>query len=50
MSKEIIDTKTIPTEESLYSDVCQMIDGARTKIATYLNTEVCMTKWYVGCV
>lgn len=35
-------------EEVLYDDVCQIIDGARASIATYLNTEVCMTNWYVG--
>ena len=36
------------SEETLYGDVCQIIDGARSRIATYLNTEVCMTNWYVG--
>ncbi len=36
------------SEEVLYGDVCQIIDGARSRIATYLNTEVCMTNWYVG--
>lgn len=35
-------------EETLYGDVCQIIDGARNRIATYMNTEVCMTNWYVG--
>ena len=35
-------------EESLYSDVCQIIDGTRGRIATFLNTEVCMTNWYIG--
>jgi hypothetical protein len=30
-------------EETLYSDVCQIIDGTRGKIATYLNTE---EVWY----
>jgi len=35
-------------EETLYGDVCLIIDGARNRIATYLNTEVCMTNWYVG--
>ena len=35
-------------EEVLYDDVCHIIDGARNRIATYLNTEVCMTNWYVG--
>ena len=35
-------------ENALYGDVCHIIDGARGRIATYLNTEVCMTNWYVG--
>ena len=35
-------------EEVLFSDVCQIIDGARSRIATYANTEVCLTNWYVG--
>jgi predicted nuclease of restriction endonuclease-like (RecB) superfamily len=35
-------------EETLYSDVCQIIDGTRGRIATFLNTEVCMTNWYIG--
>lgn len=35
-------------EKVLYDDVCHIIDGARDRIATYLNTEVCMTNWYVG--
>ena len=35
-------------EQQLYSDVCQIIDDAKSRIATYLNTEVCMTNWYVG--
>lgn len=30
-------------EETLYSDVCQIIDSTRGRIATFLNTEVCMT-------
>lgn len=34
--------------EALYGDVCQIIDGARNRIATYLNTEVCMTNWYMA--
>jgi len=38
-----------PQQESqLYNDVCQIIDGARSRIATYVNTEACLTNWYVG--
>ena len=35
-------------EETLYGDVCQIIEDTRGRIATYLNTEICMTNWYVG--
>ncbi|MBQ9678887.1 MAG: DUF1016 family protein [Prevotella sp.] len=35
-------------ENQLYRDVCQIIDGARGRIATYVNTEACLTNWYVG--
>ena len=35
-------------EVQLYNDVCQIIDGARGRIATYVNTEACMTNWHVG--
>ena len=38
-----------PTQETaLYADVCNIIDGARGRLATYANTEVCLTNWYVG--
>lgn len=38
-----------PQQESvLFEDVCQIINGARSRMATYANTEVCMTNWYVG--
>ena len=35
-------------ERQLYDDVCHIIDGARSRIATYVNTEACLTNWYVG--
>ena len=35
-------------EEVLYNDVCHIIDGARDRMATYANTEACLTNWYVG--
>ncbi|MBR7029900.1 MAG: hypothetical protein IKI06_01505 [Prevotella sp.] len=35
-------------ETQLYNDVCQIIDGARGRMATYANTEACLTNWYVG--
>lgn len=34
-------------EKMLFSDVCQIIDGARGRIATYVNTEACLTNWNV---
>lgn len=46
MTDEI--SKLATSEELLYNDVCSIIDGVRTKVATYLNTEICMTNWYVG--
>lgn len=35
-------------ENNLYSDVCGIIENARSHIAVYVNSEVCLTKWYVG--
>ena len=35
-------------ENLLYNDVCEIIDRARVRVATYVNTEVCLTNWYVG--
>ena len=34
--------------EELFSDVCRIIDEARGRIATHLNTELCLTNWYIG--
>ena len=46
MADDILNLAT--SEELLYNDVCGSIDGVRAKVATYLNTEICMTNWYVG--
>ncbi len=35
-------------EETLFSDVCEIINSAKNRIATYANTEICLTNWYVG--
>ena len=35
-------------ENQLFNDVCDIIDGARHRVATFVNTEVCLTNWYVG--
>lgn len=32
----------------LYGDVCQIIDGTRTRIATSVNAEVCLMNWHIG--
>lgn len=36
------------SENQLYSDVCSIIDGARHRVATYVNMEACMLNWNVG--
>ncbi len=45
MNKE---TNLIKHEERLFADVCEIIKQAKSRIATYVNTEVCLTNWYVG--
>ncbi len=42
------DTSVVKHEEQLFVDVCGIINQARSRIATYVNTEVCLTNWYVG--
>jgi len=32
----------------LYSDVCQIIDGTRSRLATTINAEVCLLHWHIG--
>jgi predicted nuclease of restriction endonuclease-like (RecB) superfamily len=32
----------------LFGDVCQIIDGTRTRIATSVNAEVCLMNWHIG--
>lgn len=32
----------------LYEDVCHIIDDTRTRVAVYVNSEVCMTNWRIG--
>ena len=32
----------------LYDDVCTIIDGTRTRIATTANAEICMMNWHIG--
>jgi len=47
-ASDISSTNFLPEEMQLYSDVCNIIDNARSRVATYVNKEVVMTNWYVG--
>lgn len=35
-------------ESTLFEDVCSIINATRNRVAVYVNSEVCLTKWYVG--
>lgn len=41
-------TKPLEDVTSLYNDVCDIIDKAKTNIAVYANAQICMTNWYIG--
>ncbi len=45
---DISSTNLLSEEIQLYNDVCNIIDSARNRLATYVNKEVVMTNWYVG--
>lgn len=45
---EDLHISTLPESENLYTDVCHIIDETRTRVAVYVNAEVCMTNWLVG--
>ena len=38
----------MPESRQLFTDVCSIIDDTRTRVAVYVNAEVCRTNWYVG--
>ena len=48
IKRNITPTDSLCEEKRLYDDVCHIIDGVKARVATYLNTEICMTNWYVG--
>jgi predicted nuclease of restriction endonuclease-like (RecB) superfamily len=49
MNKDIeLKPNELQEESLLFQDVCEIIDGARKRVATYVNAEVCLTNWYVG--
>jgi hypothetical protein len=35
-------------EIQLYSDVCQIIQGSRQRLATTVNAEICLMHWHIG--
>ena len=44
IKKEVLSKR----EKSLFYDVCNIIDGARSRVAVYVNSEICMVRWHVG--
>ena len=48
MSNEILHIDVQIENTQLYADVCQIIDDTRSRIAVYVNSEVCHTNWLVG--
>lgn len=48
MAKPELIQKDEQGEGLLFSDVCAIIDNARKHIAVHVNSETCLTKWYVG--
>ena len=48
MKDSDLSNKMLPEETNLFFDVCQIIDNIRDRVATYLNTEICLSNWYVG--
>ena len=48
MSQDLQHIDQLAENQQLYADVCQIIDGTRSRIAVYVNSEVCHTNWLVG--
>ena len=48
MSKEMRHMDKLIENTQLYTDVCQIIDDTHSRIAVYVNSEVCHTNWLVG--
>lgn len=38
----------LPESQLLYTDVCHIIDETRTRVAVYVNAEICHTNWLIG--
>ena len=44
MAQDIIqEIASKPESQQLYADVCHIIEDTRTRVAIYVNSEVCMT-------
>ena len=48
MSDGIDISENTQFEKSLFTDVCGIIESVRQRVAVHVNSEVCLTKWYVG--
>ena len=49
MSEESLQKVSAPPENmQSYADVCHIIDEMRTRVAVYVNSEVCHTNWLIG--
>lgn len=48
METSDVEKKDTLGEDMLFSDVCGMIDNARKRVAVYVNSEICLTKWHIG--
>ena len=48
MAQPIQTVSSLPESQLLYTDVCRIIDDTRTRVAVYVNSEVCMTNWRIG--
>jgi predicted nuclease of restriction endonuclease-like (RecB) superfamily len=45
----ITNIHTLPEQSTqLFSDICGLIDGARKRLATTANAEICITNWQIG--
>lgn len=48
MSGEL-DIELLENDETvLFNDVCGIIDDVKNRMAVYVNSEICLTKWHVG--
>lgn len=43
----IVNVDNMGDTQGLFLDVCKIIDGARSRVAVYVNSEVCLTNWYI---